>query len=167
MKIEPPRIIMKLIPQKFQFSSVWWERKYTSKTSDSGILFYLYSLSVILMLNFYFLWLSREFGKQAVKLLDLSYSDSCLNTIASLDEKFPELNNKTTIKLAHIARNKFFIAHKSCQKWLVQRWHGNLLIREVDYGVFKLPNWLKVWMFKALLKATLKMQFKNIHLRIQ
>lgn len=102
-----------------------------------------------------------------MKLLDLSYSDSCLNTIASLDEKFPELNNKTTIKLAHIARNKFFIAHKSCQKWLVQRWHGNLLIREVDYGVFKLPNWLKVWMFKAPLKATLKMQFKNIHLQIQ
>eukprot|EP00105_Crassostrea_gigas_P035510 XP_019919658.1 PREDICTED: transient receptor potential cation channel subfamily M member 1 [Crassostrea gigas] len=87
-----------------------------------------------------------EFGKQAVKLLDLSYSDSCLNTIASLDEKFPELNNKTTIKLAHIARNKFFIAHKSCQKWLVQRWHGNLLIREVDYGVFKLPNWLKIYL---------------------
>ena len=86
----------------------------------------------------------REFGKQAVRLLDLSYKDSCLTAIASLDEKHPEFNNKTTIKLAHIARNKYFIAHKSCQKWLVRRWQGNLLIREVDYGVFKLPNWLKV-----------------------
>jgi hypothetical protein len=79
-----------------------------------------------------------------VKLLDLSYKDSCLTAIASLDEKLTEFNNKTTIKLAHIAKNKYFIAHKSCQKWLVQRWHGKLLIREVDYGVFKLPNWLKV-----------------------
>ncbi|XP_048781107.2 transient receptor potential cation channel subfamily M member-like 2 isoform X2 [Ostrea edulis] len=87
-----------------------------------------------------------EFGKQAVKLLDLSYKDSCLTAIASLDEKLAEFNNKTTIKLAHIARNKFFIAHKSCQKWLIQRWHGNLLIREVDYGVFKLPNWLKIYL---------------------
>ncbi|XP_061181423.1 transient receptor potential cation channel subfamily M member 1-like [Saccostrea echinata] len=87
-----------------------------------------------------------EFGKQAVKLLNLSYQDSCLTAIASLDEKLPELNNKTTIKLAHIARNKFFIAHKSCQKWLLQRWQGNLLIREVDYGVFRLPNWFKIYM---------------------
>lgn len=92
--------------------------------------------------QFYFF--PREFGKQAVRLLDLSYKDSCLTAIASLDEKHPEFNNKTTIKLAHIARNKYFIAHKSCQKWLVRRWQGNLLIREVDYGVFKLPNWLKV-----------------------
>lgn len=108
-----------------------------------------------------------EFGKQAVRLLDLSYSDSCLNTIASLDEKFPELNNKTTIKLAHIARNKFFIAHKSCQKWLVQRWHGNLLIREVDYGVFKLPNWLKIYLsvlfiFPMLFWITYEVKSDNV-----
>nr|XP_022342149.1 transient receptor potential cation channel subfamily M member 1-like isoform X1 [Crassostrea virginica] len=89
---------------------------------------------------------ATEFGKQAVRLLDLSYKDSCLTAIASLDEKHPEFSNKTTIKLAHIARNKYFIAHKSCQKWLVRRWQGNLLIREVDYGVFKLPNWLKIYL---------------------
>lgn len=123
-----------------------FDRKMGKHQRPNGwFFFYLYCCRSDTYVEFLFLVIFREFGKQAVRLLDLSYSDSCLNTIASLDEKFPELNNKTTIKLAHIARNKFFIAHKSCQKWLVQRWHGNLLIREVDYGVFKLPNWLKVW----------------------
>ena len=41
--------------------------------------------------------------------------------------------------------NKHFIAHPCCQKWLTQRWFGNIHIRELDWGgPFKMPDGLKV-----------------------
>lgn len=88
--------------------------------------------------------LCSEFGKHAVDLLDLSYKDSALHAIASLDDKLPEFGNKTVTQVAQLCRNKYFIAHKSCQKWMMHRWHGVLRIREVDYRIFKLPEWVKV-----------------------
>ena len=89
-------------------------------------------------------FLCSEFGKHAVDLLDLSYKDSALHAIASLDDKLPEFGNKTVTQVAQLCRNKYFIAHKSCQKWMMHRWHGVLRIREVDYRIFKLPEWVKV-----------------------
>ncbi|XP_062585972.1 transient receptor potential cation channel subfamily M member 3-like [Saccostrea cucullata] len=86
------------------------------------------------------------FGERAVELLSISYNDSALHAIASLDDKLPEFGNKTVTQVAQLCRNKYFIAHKSCQKWLMHRWHGSLRIREVDYGIFKLPEWLKIYM---------------------
>jgi mRNA-degrading endonuclease RelE of RelBE toxin-antitoxin system len=79
-----------------------------------------------------------------VELLDLSYKDSALHAIASLDDKLAEFGNKTVTQVAQLCRNRHFIAHKSCQKWLMHRWHGSLRIREVDYRIFKLPEWVKV-----------------------
>nr|XP_022305861.1 transient receptor potential cation channel subfamily M member 1-like [Crassostrea virginica] len=87
-----------------------------------------------------------EFGKHAVDLLDLSYKDSALHAIASLDDKLPEFGNKTVTQVAQLCRNKYFIAHKSCQKWMMHRWHGVLRIREVDYRIFKLPEWVKIYL---------------------
>ncbi|XP_055996761.1 transient receptor potential cation channel subfamily M member-like 2 [Ostrea edulis] len=87
-----------------------------------------------------------EFGKRAVELLDLSYKDSALHAIASLDDKLAEFGNKTVTQVAQLCRNRHFIAHKSCQKWLMHRWHGCLRIREVDYRIFKLPEWVKIYM---------------------
>jgi hypothetical protein len=55
-----------------------------------------------------------------------------LNTIAFLDKRLDDFNNKTIIELAHIAKNKHFIAHSVCQKWLNRRWAGNLLIKKLD-----------------------------------
>ncbi|XP_061181386.1 transient receptor potential cation channel subfamily M member-like 2 [Saccostrea echinata] len=86
------------------------------------------------------------FGERAVELLSISYNDSALHAIASLDDKLPEFGNKTVTQVAQLCRNKYFIAHKSCQKWLMHRWHGSLRIREVDYGIFKLPEWLKIYL---------------------
>lgn len=86
----------------------------------------------------------REFGEMAVKLLQYSYQDSNLNTIAFLDKRLDDFNNKTIIELAHIAKNKHFIAHSVCQKWLNRRWAGNLLIKKLDWGPIKIPNWVKV-----------------------
>lgn len=95
---------------------------------------------------FLLIWLFffREFGEMAVKLLQYSYQDSNLNTIAFLDRRLEDFNNKTIIELAHIAKNKHFIAHSVCQKWLNRRWAGNLLIKKLDWGPIKIPNWVKV-----------------------
>lgn len=87
-----------------------------------------------------------EFGQHAVDLLDLSYKDSALHAIASLDDKLPEFGNKTVTQVAQLCRNKYFIAHKSCQKWMNHRWHGVLRIREVDYRIFKLPEYVKIYL---------------------
>lgn len=91
-----------------------------------------------------FIFFPSEFGQHAVDLLDLSYKDSALHAIASLDDKLPEFGNKTVTQVAQLCRNKYFIAHKSCQKWMNHRWHGILRIREVDYRIFKLPEYVKV-----------------------
>lgn len=80
----------------------------------------------------------------AVQLLDYSYKDSNINTIALLDEHLEDFNFKTVIELAHMSKNKHFIAHYICQKWLRRRWFGNLLIRKYDWGPVKIPNWVKV-----------------------
>ena len=80
----------------------------------------------------------------AVNLLEYSYQDSNFNTIALLDKRLEDFNNKTVIELAHMAKNKHFIAHYVCQRWLNRRWFGNLLIRKFEWGPIKIPNWAKV-----------------------
>lgn len=80
----------------------------------------------------------------AVKLLDLAYKDSSIIAINSLDKRLPDFNDKTAIEIAHIARNKFFIAHTICQKWLDKRWRGKLQIRELQLGALKIADWLMV-----------------------
>lgn len=95
-------------------------------------------------MNFFTFFLCREFGEMAVNLLEYSYQDSNFNTIALLDKRLEDFNNKTVIELAHMAHNKHFIAHYVCQRWLNRRWFGNLLIRKFDWGPIKIPNWVKV-----------------------
>ncbi|XP_076098368.1 transient receptor potential cation channel subfamily M member-like 2 isoform X1 [Mytilus galloprovincialis] len=94
---------------------------------------------------------SKEFGKMAVQLLDYSYKDSNINTIALLDERLEDFNFKTVIELAHMSKNKHFIAHYICQKWLRRRWFGNLLIRKYDWGPVKIPNWVKIYLSLVLI----------------
>jgi len=80
----------------------------------------------------------------AVKMLELTYKDSSMIAINALDKKIADFDNKTVIQIAHMSRNKYFIAHTICQKWLNKRWNGKLLIREVEWGPIKLPDWFKV-----------------------
>ncbi|XP_033743894.1 transient receptor potential cation channel subfamily M member 1-like [Pecten maximus] len=87
-----------------------------------------------------------DFGKMAVKLLDLAYKDSSVIAINALGKKLPDFNDKTVIEIAHIARNKFFIAHTICQKWLDKRWNGKLQIRELELGPFKVADWLMLYL---------------------
>ncbi|KAJ8305131.1 hypothetical protein KUTeg_017316 [Tegillarca granosa] len=87
-----------------------------------------------------------DFGKLAVKLLDITYRDSPALAIASLEKTLPDFNNHAVIEVAKISRNKMFIAHSICQKWLARKWYGNLNIREVDFKAFRLPDWFKIYM---------------------
>ena len=87
----------------------------------------------------------REFGKMAVSMLRLSYQESSMYTFSALSKPLEDFSNRTVVELAKLGGNKYFIAHPCCQKWLTQRWFGNIHIRELDWGgSFKLPDGLKV-----------------------
>ena len=39
-----------------------------------------------------------------------------------------------------------FIAHPCCQKWITKKFHGDIDIRELNFGLFKIPTWMKVYL---------------------
>ncbi|XP_048243432.1 transient receptor potential cation channel subfamily M member-like 2 [Haliotis rufescens] len=87
-----------------------------------------------------------EFGKMAVSLLDLCYKDSTNQAFQALNKTLQDFNDKTVVEIARMGKNKWFIAHPCCQKWLSRRWYGNLHIRELDWGQPTLPDWLKIYL---------------------
>ncbi|KAL5012140.1 hypothetical protein ScPMuIL_010691 [Solemya velum] len=97
---------------------------------------------------------SIQFSEMAVKLLDVSAQENFLQTINLLDRKISYFANRTVLDIANIGRNKFFIAHHVSQKWLNQRWYGHLRIRQLDWGFFSLPDWLKIIMCASLILPT-------------
>ena len=85
------------------------------------------------------------FGKMAVSMLRLSYNESSMYTFSALSKHLDDFNSRTVVELAKLGGNKHFIAHPCCQKWLTQRWFGNIHIRELDWGgPIKMPDGLKV-----------------------
>ncbi|XP_076467609.1 transient receptor potential cation channel subfamily M member-like 2 [Babylonia areolata] len=90
---------------------------------------------------------AAEFGKLAVTMLCLSYEESSMYTFLVLSKELEDFNNRNVVELAKLGENKYFIAHTCCQKWLTERWYGNMTIRELDWGgQFKLPEWLKIYL---------------------
>ncbi|KAL8598697.1 hypothetical protein ACOMHN_033261 [Nucella lapillus] len=90
---------------------------------------------------------AAEFGKLAVSMLRLSYKESSMYTFMALNKQLEDFNNRNVVELAKLGENKYFIAHTCCQKWLTQRWYGNIHIRELDWGgQLKLPDWLKIYL---------------------
>ena len=78
-------------------------------------------------------------------MLQLSYKESSTVTFSALSKQLEDFNNRNVVELAKLGENKYFIAHACCQKWLTQRWFGNIHIRELDWGgAFKLPDGIKV-----------------------
>ena len=49
-----------------------------------------------------------------------------------------------TIELAYDTHNKAFISHAACQKWIVSKIYGEITPRELSWGLFKCPDYLKV-----------------------
>lgn len=89
---------------------------------------------------------AKEFGNLAVNMLRLSYKQSSSLTFATLSKKLEDFNNWSVVELAKFAGNKYFLAHHCCQKWMSQRWLGHIRIRELDYGIFGLPDWAKIYL---------------------
>ncbi|XP_064608406.1 transient receptor potential cation channel subfamily M member 8-like [Liolophura sinensis] len=87
-----------------------------------------------------------DFGKMAVDIFDLSYLDSPVQALGILSKRLPDYDNRSTLEIAFIGHNRVFIAHKCCQRWLNQRWYGMIVIRELDWGLFTIPPWLKIYM---------------------
>ncbi|KAK7479220.1 hypothetical protein BaRGS_00029564, partial [Batillaria attramentaria] len=87
-----------------------------------------------------------EFGKLAVSMLRLSYKESSAFAFAALSKQLEDFNNRSVVELAKFGRNKYFLAHHCCQKWLSQRWLGHINIRELDWGLFSLPDWVKIYL---------------------
>ncbi len=50
-----------------------------------------------------------------------------------------------TVELAYNAENKEFMAHAACQKWVTRQFYGEITPRELSWGLFKCPDYLKVY----------------------
>jgi hypothetical protein len=74
----------------------------------------------------------------------LSFSQSDSRVYDVLNRKNPDLNDLTAIELAYNSDNKDFIAHPCCQKWITKKFYGDLDIREISCGLFRIPRWTKV-----------------------
>ena len=61
-----------------------------------------------------------------------------------MNRKNTDLNDLTAIELAYNSDNKDFIAHPCCQKWITKKFHGDIDIRELNFGLFKIPTWMKI-----------------------
>lgn len=87
---------------------------------------------------------SKEFGNMAIGLLDTSFQASNCRAFDILSEEIPDWNYKTAVELAAVGRNRRFIAHPCCQKWLTYQFYGDIRIRELKFGPFTVPPWFKV-----------------------
>ncbi|KAG8179377.1 hypothetical protein JTE90_012073 [Oedothorax gibbosus] len=88
--------------------------------------------------------LSREFSEMATSILDASYSDSSCRAYDVLSEETADWSYKTAVDIAAMAKNRTFLSHPCCQKWLSNLFLGNIRIRDVTWGVVSFPQWFKV-----------------------
>ncbi|GAB6022353.1 hypothetical protein CHUAL_006473 [Chamberlinius hualienensis] len=87
---------------------------------------------------------SKEFADMAVGVLDASFQTSNCRAFDILSDEIADWNYKTAVELAAIARNRKFIAHPCCQKWLTYLYMGDIRIRELKFGLFTVSPWIKV-----------------------
>ncbi|CAF1266771.1 unnamed protein product [Rotaria sordida] len=87
---------------------------------------------------------AKEFSNWAVGILDKSFNEDNQRTFEMLDEKHPDWNYMTTIELAYHADNKEFMAHPVCQKWVIRQFYGEITPRELSWGLFTCPKFLKI-----------------------
>ena len=80
----------------------------------------------------------------AVGVLAICWRDSSILAYNMLSKCHEDYNNKTVIEIAYDAAYIHFLAHPCCQKWLTKTFFGNLQVKELDWGIFRLPYWFKV-----------------------
>ncbi|UYV68963.1 TRPM [Cordylochernes scorpioides] len=88
--------------------------------------------------------LSIQFAKMAAGVLDASHQEATCRAYDVLSESSPDWGHKTAVDIAASARNRTFLAHPCCQKWLTNMFYGNVRMRELPWGPITLPSWFKV-----------------------
>ena len=87
---------------------------------------------------------SQDFAQCAIGVLDLSFTQSDLRVDDVLNVKNRDLNDLNVIELAYNSGNKEFLAHPCCQKWITKKFYGSINVRELNFGIVKLPTWMKI-----------------------
>ncbi|CAF3750600.1 unnamed protein product [Rotaria sordida] len=86
----------------------------------------------------------REFSDYAVGVLEKSFNEDQERTLAMLDDKNSDWNHMTTFELAYRADNREFMIHPAYQKLVTQRFYDEITVRELSWGLFKCPDYLKI-----------------------
>jgi hypothetical protein len=87
---------------------------------------------------------SKDFAQCAIGVLDLSFTQCDLRVDDILNVRNRDLNNLNVIELAYNSENKEFLAHPCCQKWITKRFYGSINIKELHFGIVKIPTWMKI-----------------------
>lgn len=88
--------------------------------------------------------LSKQFADMATAVLDASFNDASCRAYDILSEESADWSYKTAVDIAADAKNRTFLSHPCCQKWLTSMFSGKISIRDVTWGVITLPQWLKI-----------------------
>ncbi|CAF3790456.1 unnamed protein product [Rotaria sordida] len=87
---------------------------------------------------------AKEFSDYAVGVLEKSFNEDQERTLAMLDDKNSDWNHMTTFELAYRADNRAFMVHPAYQKLVTQRFYDEITVRELSWGLFKCPDYLKI-----------------------
>lgn len=93
---------------------------------------------------------SNEFSHMAIEVMSLCYENVPCRALDLLKEKSHVWSQRDLMEIAAIAKNKTFLSHRCCQKYLDNIFLGRIKIRNLPYGDFTVPLWLKI-IFSAFL----------------
>ncbi|CAF4897118.1 unnamed protein product, partial [Rotaria sp. Silwood1] len=104
---------------------------------------------------------AKEFSDYAVGVLEKSFNEDQERTLAMLNEKNPDWNHMATFELAYRAENKEFMVHPAYQKLVTRRFYNEITLRELSFGLFKCPDYLKRSLFRQLTPCFRRNQHKS------
>ncbi|XP_054157620.1 protein ced-11-like [Oppia nitens] len=87
---------------------------------------------------------SQVFIGYAITVLDVVYKDSALRAEQVLLESSRDWNYRTALDLAAFGKFKTFFIHPACQRRLTNQIYGNITVKDVRIGVFRLPLMCKL-----------------------
>ncbi|CAF4965237.1 unnamed protein product, partial [Rotaria sp. Silwood1] len=70
-------------------------------------------------------------------------------------------NHMATFELAYRAENKEFMVHPAYQKLVTRRFYNEITLRELSFGLFKCPDYLKRSLFRQLTPCFRRNQHKS------
>lgn len=87
---------------------------------------------------------SNLFVSFACDLLDIVHKDNPYRAQELLNESLKRFKFKTSVDLAAVGRFRVFFSHESVQRWLTRQTYGNIDIKEMRFGIFRLPPMMQL-----------------------